>query len=64
MVPPAIVPVAATTSAPSGTYLDPKVSDQVQKHCRYTISALQYDDVGTAISNLEQALAILKAIRK
>ncbi|KAF9978445.1 hypothetical protein BGZ73_002341 [Actinomortierella ambigua] len=40
--------------------LDPAVSAQVQKHCKWTISALTYDDVPTAIENLEKALALLR----
>ena len=40
-----------------------KVQDQATKHCKYAISALQYSDVGTAISNLEAALRCLRAAR-
>lgn len=58
-----LVTAANTSSArPSnaGSYLEPKVSEQVEKHCRYTISAIQYNDVATAIDNLEKALALLR----
>ncbi|KAG0263782.1 hypothetical protein DFQ27_001607 [Actinomortierella ambigua] len=53
---PALGPAAPT--APM--VLDPAVSTQVQKHCKWTISALTYDDVPTAIDNLEKALALLR----
>ncbi|VDO94873.1 unnamed protein product [Soboliphyme baturini] len=33
---------------------------QAQKHCKYAISAMEYEDIPTAISNLENALLILK----
>ncbi|KAF9356242.1 hypothetical protein BGX34_010021 [Mortierella sp. NVP85] len=40
--------------------LDPEVNTKVQKHCKWTISALTYDDVPAAIDNLEKALALLR----
>ncbi|KAI1309980.1 hypothetical protein EDD11_003929 [Mortierella claussenii] len=40
--------------------LDPAVNTQVQKHCKWTVSALTYDDIPTAIDNLEKALALLR----
>ncbi|KAF9425291.1 hypothetical protein BGZ94_007677 [Podila epigama] len=40
--------------------LDPAVNTQVQKHCKWTVSALTYDDIPTAIENLEKALALLR----
>lgn len=43
-----------------GSFLDPKISTEIQKHCRYTISALQYDDLKTAAQNLEKALELLR----
>jgi vacuolar protein sorting-associated protein VTA1 len=33
---------------------------KAQKHCKYATSALNYDDVETAITNLEECLRILK----
>ena len=41
--------------------LSSQVVDQTTKHCKFVISALQYDDLPTAISNLEKALALLKS---
>ncbi|KAG0206293.1 hypothetical protein BGX28_002239 [Mortierella sp. GBA30] len=40
--------------------LDPAINSQVQKHCKWTVSALTYDDIPTAIENLEKALALLR----
>ncbi|KNE67426.1 hypothetical protein AMAG_11887 [Allomyces macrogynus ATCC 38327] len=62
---PAPAPVPAQTtggSAPSGTYAlayDPAILSRAQKHARYVISALEYDDVATAVDHLRQALAAL-----
>lgn len=38
----------------------PEVMQKAQKLCKYAQSALQYDDVKTAIANLEQCLRVLK----
>ncbi|KAG0325685.1 hypothetical protein BGZ99_000275 [Dissophora globulifera] len=46
--------------APVPMVLDPAVNTQVQKHCKWTVSALTYDDIPTAIDNLEKALALLR----
>ncbi|KNE58200.1 hypothetical protein AMAG_05012 [Allomyces macrogynus ATCC 38327] len=61
---PAPAPVPAQTtggSAPGGYALayDPAVLSRAQKHARYVISALEYDDVATAVDHLRQALAAL-----
>ncbi|KAJ3374914.1 hypothetical protein GGF31_005636 [Allomyces arbusculus] len=62
---PAPAPVPAQTtggSAPSGTYAlayDPAILSRAQKHARYVISALEYNDVATAVDHLRQALAAL-----
>lgn len=39
-----------------------KVEDMVksQKFCKFAMSALQYDDITTAVTNLEKALSLLK----
>ncbi|KAF9573468.1 hypothetical protein BGW38_008422, partial [Lunasporangiospora selenospora] len=50
----------AYSPAPPPMVMDPAVSAQVQKHCKWTVSALTYDDVPTAIDNLEKALALLR----
>ena len=50
----------ATDPADNGP-LSAALMVQAQKHCKHASSALQYDDVSTAIDNLENALRILKA---
>lgn len=39
---------------------DFKLGLSAQKHAKYAISALQYDDVQTAVKELQQALALLE----
>lgn len=54
---PAPVPVAA---APSGGYVqDQKSLNQAQKHAKWAISALNFEDVPTAVQELRNALAVL-----
>ena len=43
-----------------GTPLSPMSVEKVQKFCKYASSALLYDDVPTAVDNLEKALTLLK----
>jgi vacuolar protein sorting-associated protein VTA1 len=40
--------------------VDPAKLADAEKHARYAISALQFEDVPTAIRELEHALAILR----
>ncbi|KAJ3053622.1 hypothetical protein HK097_003815 [Rhizophlyctis rosea] len=40
--------------------MDHKALQAAQKHSKFAISALQYDDVGTAVGELEKALALLR----
>ncbi|TPX49843.1 hypothetical protein SeLEV6574_g01236 [Synchytrium endobioticum] len=44
--------------------LDHKAIQNAQKMAKFAISALQYDDVTTAIDNLEKAVSMLKPLRK
>jgi vacuolar protein sorting-associated protein VTA1 len=39
------------------------VFDQAEKHCRYATSAIQFEDVPTAIKEMEAAIAILRALQ-
>lgn len=41
----------------------PEDYSQATKFCKFAISALQYEDVPTAITNLEKALHLLKTGR-
>lgn len=56
-LPPA--PVAALPTAPTPTELDPMVIAKIQKHAKWAISALNYDDLETARKELRLALDIL-----
>ncbi|KAF9959025.1 hypothetical protein BGZ70_008988 [Mortierella alpina] len=62
--PPPPPPAAETPYTPVAMVLDPAVNSQVVKHCKWTVSALTYDDVPTAIDNLEKALALLRPYHK
>lgn len=52
------------TSSPSASggnvSIPPAAMQKAQKYCKYAASALNYDDVATAITNLEECLRILK----
>ncbi|KAG0004059.1 hypothetical protein BGZ80_008901 [Entomortierella chlamydospora] len=54
------VPSPQVPYAAAPMVLDPAINAQVQKHCKWTVSALTYDDIPTAIDNLEKALALLR----
>ncbi|XP_015784952.1 vacuolar protein sorting-associated protein VTA1 homolog [Tetranychus urticae] len=60
------LPGPAPTAQPSSTAtgasrnLDPEALMKAQKYCKYAGSALQFEDVNTAVMNLEKALALLK----
>jgi len=42
---------------------DPEMISTVQKYCKFASSALNYEDVQTAIDNLEKALKLLRAAK-
>ncbi|KAJ3309119.1 hypothetical protein HDU76_003720 [Blyttiomyces sp. JEL0837] len=44
--------------------IDQQIITSATKHSKFAISALQYEDVPTAIDNLEKALALLRPLRK
>jgi len=48
----------------SSSLISPDLLVKAQKHCKYASSALQYEDIKTAIDNLEQCLKILKMENK
>ncbi|KAL1956878.1 hypothetical protein VTO42DRAFT_6726 [Malbranchea cinnamomea] len=61
-----VPPASSTSSAPGATRnAGPEVDDntiaQAQKHARWAVSALNFDDVDTAIKELRNALALLGA---
>jgi len=57
---PAAVPAAAVAPTQPSSTLSPEDSEKAQKYCRFAASALQYEDVKTAIENLHKALALLE----
>jgi len=47
----------------AGQIYDPEMIASVQKLCKFASSALNYEDIPTAIDNLEKALRLLKAAK-
>jgi len=56
---PAIDPSLLNSDQDGDMRLTPEDFTQAQKYCKYAGSALQYEDVGTAIQNLQKALKLL-----
>ncbi|KAJ1739784.1 hypothetical protein LPJ68_004370 [Coemansia sp. RSA 1086] len=48
----------------STVMLNPADAKSAQKHARWAISALEYDDVETAVQNLQKAIEVLHPYRK
>jgi len=59
----ASAPVSSSSSYGAAVPYDPAVMAAASKHARHAISALQYDDVPTAIDLLEKALAQLRGLQ-
>lgn len=55
---PSMTPLELPRAA-NGVSLQPDDFLKAQKYCKYAGSALQYEDVGTAIENLQKALRLL-----
>ncbi|CAH0556619.1 unnamed protein product [Brassicogethes aeneus] len=53
-------PVTPTTPSATGYAPDPAQIQKAQKFCKYATSALNYDDVKTAVENLQKALNMLQ----
>ncbi|XP_013873381.1 vacuolar protein sorting-associated protein VTA1 homolog isoform X2 [Austrofundulus limnaeus] len=59
-IPPGAHAPANTPAEPSGgVQLTPEDFTRAQKYCKYAGSALQYEDVSTAVQNLQKALKLL-----
>ncbi|XP_060947504.1 vacuolar protein sorting-associated protein VTA1 homolog isoform X2 [Limanda limanda] len=56
---PAVDPALLNAQQQGGVHLTPEDFTKAQKLCKYAGSALQYEDVGTAIQNLQKALKLL-----
>lgn len=63
---PVVTPIAPPVTTPVGTNLetlDPEKIQKAQKYCKWATSALNYDDIKTAIDNLQKALTLLQTGR-
>ncbi|KAF7646831.1 hypothetical protein LDENG_00181830 [Lucifuga dentata] len=56
---PTVDPTLLNAQQDSGTHLSAEDFTKAQKYCKYAGSALQYEDVTTAIQNLQKALKLL-----
>ncbi|KAM6992842.1 vacuolar protein sorting-associated protein VTA1 homolog isoform 1-T1 [Tautogolabrus adspersus] len=56
---PSVDPTLLNAQQQGGVHLSPEDFTKAQKYCKYAGSALQYEDVGTAIQNLQKALKLL-----
>ncbi|XP_039981049.1 vacuolar protein sorting-associated protein VTA1 homolog isoform X2 [Xiphias gladius] len=56
---PTVDPTLLNAQQQGGVHLSPEDFTKAQKYCKYAGSALQYEDVGTAIQNLQKALKLL-----
>uniref|UniRef100_A0A3P9PHR7 Vacuolar protein sorting-associated protein VTA1 homolog n=1 Tax=Poecilia reticulata TaxID=8081 RepID=A0A3P9PHR7_POERE len=56
---PAVDPSLLSAQQQGGVQLSPEDFTKAQKFCKYAGSALQYEDVNTAIQNLQKALKLL-----
>ncbi|KAL4649172.1 hypothetical protein GN956_G7664 [Arapaima gigas] len=56
---PTVDPSLLNTSQQSDVRLTPEDFTRAQKYCKYAGSALQYEDVTTAVQNLQKALKLL-----
>ncbi|XP_070781658.1 vacuolar protein sorting-associated protein VTA1 homolog isoform X3 [Enoplosus armatus] len=56
---PTVDPTLLNAQQQGGVHLSPEDFTKAQKYCKYAGSALQYEDVGTAVQNLQKALKLL-----
>ncbi|CAJ1077757.1 vacuolar protein sorting-associated protein VTA1 homolog isoform X2 [Xyrichtys novacula] len=56
---PSVDPTLLNAQQQGGVHLSPEDFTKAQKYCKYAGSALQYEDVNTAIQNLQKALKLL-----
>ncbi|XP_071323639.1 vacuolar protein sorting-associated protein VTA1 homolog isoform X2 [Trachinotus anak] len=56
---PTVDPTLLSAQQQGGVQLGPEDFTKAQKYCKYAGSALQYEDIGTAIQNLQKALKLL-----
>ncbi|KAM6915519.1 vacuolar protein sorting-associated protein VTA1 homolog [Xenentodon cancila] len=56
---PSVDPTLLNAQQQGGVHLSPEDFTKAQKYCKYAGSALQYEDVNTAVQNLQKALKLL-----
>ncbi|XP_028252706.1 vacuolar protein sorting-associated protein VTA1 homolog isoform X2 [Parambassis ranga] len=56
---PTVDPTLLDAQQQGGVHLSPEDFTKAQKYCKYAGSALQYEDVSTAVQNLQKALKLL-----
>ncbi|XP_037606397.1 vacuolar protein sorting-associated protein VTA1 homolog [Sebastes umbrosus] len=56
---PIVDPTLLNAQQQGGVHLSAEDFTKAQKYCKYAGSALQYEDVGTAVQNLQKALKLL-----
>lgn len=61
---PSVDPSLYNAQPQGGNRLTPEDFARAQKYCKYAGSALQYEDVNTAVENLQKALKLLTAGRE
>ncbi|KAM9317034.1 vacuolar protein sorting-associated protein VTA1 homolog [Gastrophryne carolinensis] len=61
---PSVDPSLYNTPVQGDTRLTPEDFARAQKYCKYAGSALQYEDVNTAVQNLQKALKLLTTGRE
>ena len=62
---PQIPTIPAVPQASGATAsLTPELNTKAQKYCKFAVSALDYDDTATAITNLTKALNLLQTGRE
>jgi len=61
--PPPLQPAVSTQSSLSTLASSPLAMADAEKHSRYALSAIQFDDVVTAIKELEYTLALLRSLQ-
>jgi vacuolar protein sorting-associated protein VTA1 len=57
-------PPAAMNYGSTSPTLDPSTLASAEKLARFAVSALQFEDIPTAIQNMEQALLLLRGLQK
>lgn len=60
--PPSSIPASSLTKPPVSPVIDPITLSVAEKYARYAVSAIQFEDVPTAITNLQLCLDTLRGL--